>query len=167
MLTVKLNELSYSFIKDKQSLVVDKRKVDLKLKHTHYSVIEATYNNQTFDIEILEIDEECKKATLRINGKKVELEGQTSLDKMLEKLGMNQKIEQEEKHIQAPMPGKVIEIICQEEQHVKKGDNLIILEAMKMENVLKAPSDGVIEKIYVSNNQSVEKNQILIDLETE
>ncbi|OHX68342.1 acetyl-CoA carboxylase biotin carboxyl carrier protein subunit [Flammeovirga pacifica] len=167
MLTVNLNDKCFSINKDKQSLIIDNRKVDFHLKKTHHNVYQVTYNNSTFDIEIINKDEEYKATTLKINGKTVEVQGKSSLDAMLEKLGMNQKVEHEEKHIQAPMPGKVVDILCKEGQHVQKGDSLIILEAMKMENVLKAPSDGVIEKIFTSTNTSVEKNQTLIDMETE
>jgi len=50
-----------------------------------------------------------------------------------------------------------------EGQAVKKGDTLLILEAMKMENALKSPADGVIKKVAVSKGMAVEKNQLLIE----
>jgi biotin carboxyl carrier protein len=60
------------------------------------------------------------------------------------------------------MPGLVHQILISEGQIVKKGDALLILEAMKMENVIKSPADGTATKIRVSKGQNVEKNQVLI-----
>ncbi|MCC7050886.1 MAG: acetyl-CoA carboxylase biotin carboxyl carrier protein subunit, partial [Bacteroidia bacterium] len=48
---------------------------------------------------------------------------------------------------------------------VTKGDALMVLEAMKMENILKSPGDGIIKKINVSKGQAVEKNTVLITFE--
>ena len=64
--------------------------------------------------------------------------------------------------IKAPMPGLVVRITVEEGAEVKKGDSLLVLEAMKMENVIKAPGDAVVGKIKVNAGQAVEKNQLLI-----
>jgi biotin carboxyl carrier protein len=65
-------------------------------------------------------------------------------------------------HILAPMPGLVIDVSVKEGASIKKGDPLIVLEAMKMENILKSPVDGIIKKVNVSKGSIVEKNQVLI-----
>ncbi len=67
--------------------------------------------------------------------------------------------------IQAPMPGLVIEISVQEGEPVQKGDVLLMLESMKMQNELTAPRDGKISRIHVSENQNVERKQTLLILE--
>jgi biotin carboxyl carrier protein len=56
----------------------------------------------------------------------------------------------------------VVRITVEEGTEVKKGDSLLVLEAMKMENVIKAPGDAVVGKIKVNAGQAVEKNQLLI-----
>ena len=66
------------------------------------------------------------------------------------------------KDIKAPMPGLILDIMVEVGQEVKKGDALMILEAMKMENVLKSTGEGTITSIEVEKGQSVEKNNILI-----
>ena len=66
--------------------------------------------------------------------------------------------------IHAPMPGLVLEINVSEGQEVEKGDPLLILEAMKMENVIKAPGNGIIKKIHVEKGNPVEKNELLVEL---
>ena len=65
--------------------------------------------------------------------------------------------------LKAPMPGLVVRIEIEEGQKVKRGDGLIIVEAMKMENELKAPHGGTIKAIKVKQGQAVEKNQILLE----
>jgi biotin carboxyl carrier protein len=67
--------------------------------------------------------------------------------------------------LKAPMPGLVLKIEVEPGQHIKKGDGLVIVEAMKMENELKAAASGVVKEIKIKPRQSVEKNQILIIFE--
>jgi pyruvate carboxylase len=62
------------------------------------------------------------------------------------------------------IPGTVLEIYVKEGDKVKKGDVLMILEAMKMKNRLKAPADGIIEKICVSAGARVKKGEPLIEM---
>ena len=69
------------------------------------------------------------------------------------------------KEVKAPMPGLVVSVIATKGQEVKEGDSLLILEAMKMENVLKSPVDGVIKNIKIEETNTVEKNEILIEFE--
>ncbi|HEC22319.1 MAG TPA: biotin/lipoyl-binding protein [Chloroflexi bacterium] len=64
--------------------------------------------------------------------------------------------------IRAPMPGLVVSVPVEMGQEVSKGDNLVILESMKMENELKAPRDGRIERINIKAGDSVERDQILV-----
>ena len=56
----------------------------------------------------------------------------------------------------------VLNILVGEGQAVKKGDSLLVLEAMKMENILKSPADGIIKKVVATKGTAVEKNQLLI-----
>ncbi len=64
--------------------------------------------------------------------------------------------------IKAPMPGLIVAIPVIEGQPVKKGDVLVVLESMKMENEIKAPRDGVVAGVRVQTRQSVEQNQLLV-----
>jgi biotin carboxyl carrier protein len=64
--------------------------------------------------------------------------------------------------IKAPMPGLVLEVLVSKGDEIKVNQPLVILEAMKMENVLKSPTDGSIKKVEITKGDSVEKNQLLI-----
>ena len=70
----------------------------------------------------------------------------------------------EGKTMLAPMAGTILRILVKEGQPVKKGENLIVLEAMKMENEIVADKDGIIRSILVKANDSVESDQPLLIL---
>lgn len=70
-----------------------------------------------------------------------------------------------EYHLKAPMPGLVVSIAVDEGQEVKKGQVLLILESMKMQNELKSPRDGVVNRIKVKAGESVEQKQALLSVE--
>ena len=63
------------------------------------------------------------------------------------------------------MPGLVVDILVAEGDDLEKGHNLLILEAMKMENIIKIPNAGKVKSINIQKGQAVEKGQILIELD--
>ena len=68
-------------------------------------------------------------------------------------------------HLKAPMPGLVVTVPVEEGQEVKKGQVLIILESMKMQNELKSPRDGTVNRIKVKAGESVEQKQALLSVQ--
>ena len=66
--------------------------------------------------------------------------------------------------IKAPMPGLIVAVLAVEGQIVKRGDVLVVLESMKMENELRAPRDGSVTAVRVQTRQSVEQNQALVTI---
>jgi biotin carboxyl carrier protein len=69
------------------------------------------------------------------------------------------------KVIKAPMPGLILEIKVSRSDRVHKHQPLVIIEAMKMENIIKSPADATIKRVAVTSGQSVEKNDLLIEFE--
>jgi len=65
--------------------------------------------------------------------------------------------------VRAPMPGLVVKVEVAEGDQVEAGQGLVIVEAMKMENELKAEAAGVVARIHVAAGEAVEKDQILVD----
>jgi len=63
------------------------------------------------------------------------------------------------------MPGLILEINVEVDQEVNENDTLLILEAMKMENVITSPRSGIIKSISVNKGEAVEKNQLLIEFQ--
>ena len=83
----------------------------------------------------------------------------------LDKMGMSAGADEKMDSVKAPMPGLVLDILVEAGQAVNKGDNLLILEAMKMENIIKASGNGVVKSININKKDAVEKNQLLIEME--
>jgi len=67
-------------------------------------------------------------------------------------------------NLKAPMPGLVVAVPVAEGQAVRKGDNLVILESMKMQNELKSPREGTVARVKVKPGDGVEQNQILVTI---
>ena len=65
----------------------------------------------------------------------------------------------------SPMPGTILKVNVKEGDTVKAGDSVVILEAMKMENDITAPKDGVVKKLFVTEKQAVAKGEALFEVE--
>lgn len=70
-----------------------------------------------------------------------------------------------EKRIAAPMPGKVTQIPVKKGDEVKKGDLVLVIEAMKMENHIYAPVDGKVKKVLAKKDGLCKANEILVEFE--
>lgn len=69
-----------------------------------------------------------------------------------------------EYHLKSPMPGMVVEVRVVEGQSVSSGEQLIVLESMKMQNEIRAPQEGIVRSIRVKVGERVEQNQILLTI---
>ena len=119
-------------------------------------------DNQSYNAEIIQADYVKKEFVIKVNGSIYQLKAQDDLDLLLEKLGMSNGSAAKVKEVKAPMPGLVLDIRVVPGQTVQKGDVLLILEAMKMENAIKSATDGVVKQVKAVKGQSVEKNQLMI-----
>ncbi len=125
----------------------------------------AIINNQSLTLELLGVDETCKQFTVVVNGVKYQVELQNQFDALLKQLGMDKLAAGKVNNLKAPMPGLVLRINVAVGDTIKKGDALLVLEAMKMENVIKAVGDGVVKKINATERTAVEKGHILMEFE--
>lgn len=129
------------------------------IKNRHSNVI---YKNKSFNVEILEQDRINKTLELKVNGTTYHVEMEDQYDQLLKKLGMDYSSSNKVKDLKAPMPGLVLKVLIEQGKEVAKGDNLLVLEAMKMENMIKSPTDGIVKKIAIKQGDKVEKNELLI-----
>lgn len=67
--------------------------------------------------------------------------------------------------IKAPMPGSVVKLLVEEGEEVKAGQSLVIVEAMKMENEVRSPVDGVVKAVNVSAGDSVGTTEVIVEVE--
>lgn len=84
--------------------------------------------------------------------------------KRLREVSGGSQVKEGEFSLAAPMPGLVVAVPVEEGQPVAKGENLVILESMKMQNELKAPRDGTVSAVRVKAGDSVNQNQVLVTL---
>lgn len=85
-------------------------------------------------------------------------------EKRLKTAGGGKVSETGEFHLKAPMPGLVVAIPVEENQPVEKGQVLVVLESMKMQNELKAPRAGTVQRIKIKPGESVEQRQTLLSV---
>lgn len=86
-------------------------------------------------------------------------------DLLLERYGLAETAAAGTQAIRAPMPGLVLSVAVEPGQHVSEGTGLAVLEAMKMENELRAEHDGTVKAVHVSPGDAVGKNDLLLELE--
>jgi len=97
-----------------------------------------------------------------VDGLPISLQITTERDRLLTKMGHSTGANSQKQDLKSPMPGMVLKILVKVGDQVAKGDPLLILESMKMENVLKAAHNGVVADISAQEGTSVEKNQLLL-----
>ena len=134
----------------------------IKIKENTYHVIK---DNKSYNLEVLSIKPEEKSFFIKVDGIKYQFNAKDKYDELLHSLGMDNLASKKVSDLKAPMPGLVLEVSVEGGQQVSKGDALLILEAMKMENVIKSPTDGVIKSISINKGETVEKNQLILNFE--
>lgn len=122
-------------------------------------------DNVSYKAEIVKADFLTKNYTVKVNGNIYEVNLANSLDLLIKQMGFEVGSAKQVNAIKAPMPGLVLEISVTAGQEVQEGDNLLILEAMKMENSFTSPRAGIIKSIAVNKGQAVDKGQLLIEFE--
>lgn len=118
-------------------------------------------NNRSFRARLVNRNKAQHTATFEIEGELFEVKVLDQFDELVDKMGINLSVAQV-KDLKAPMPGLVLKIDVQPGDVVEKDQPLLILEAMKMENVLKSPAAGTISSIEVTAGDKVDKNQVLL-----
>ncbi len=114
-------------------------------------------------IDNIEVDKQ--NISFSIDGKFVTTVVKDEQELLLERLGFSTDELASAGLLEAPMPGKILELLVAEGDEVEEGQPVAILEAMKMENELKAPAAGKVASIAVSNSDNVEKNQTILEIE--
>ncbi len=122
-------------------------------------------DNKSYSAEIMAKDFYLKKYVISINNSSYEVVILNELDLLIRDMGFELSTNKNIDSISAPMPGLILDISVRVGQSVNEDDQLVILEAMKMENILSSPRDGIIKSISVKKGDAVDKNQLLIEFE--
>ena len=134
----------------------------IKKTNENYHIL---HNKASYHSAITQSDFYNKTYTVTINNTSYTVRITDSLDAKIKAMGFATAGSKQVKAIKAPMPGLLLDILVTEGQAVKENEPLLILEAMKMENVILSPRDGVIKTISLSKNDTVDKSQLLIEFE--
>ncbi|WP_074409233.1 MULTISPECIES: acetyl-CoA carboxylase biotin carboxyl carrier protein subunit [Aquimarina] len=154
-------KVSVNTIFDFEFTEEDISKIDIvsNSKSTHHIL----KNNKSFHTEIVQSDFNTKKYTVKVNNNSYQVDITNELDAQIAAMGFSIGSSKQVNAIKAPMPGLLLDIQVEIGQEVKEDDPLLILEAMKMENIILSPRDGVIKSISASTGDAVDKGQLLIE----
>jgi biotin carboxyl carrier protein len=146
-----------------QGILIDGQPFTWDISRISAGYFHIIQNNKSYKAEVVKAEKTAKSFTLKINNNTHTVDVKDKFDLLLEKLGMNNNAAGKVNNIKAPMPGLIIDMKVKAGDSVKAGDQLLILEAMKMENILKSPGEGVVKLVKVKKGDTVEKNQVLIE----
>ncbi|MDX9992977.1 MAG: acetyl-CoA carboxylase biotin carboxyl carrier protein subunit [Anaerolineales bacterium] len=105
-----------------------------------------------------------EKWEVLLHGRLYQAEVEDEREKRLRSASSGGLVEGGEYQLKSPMPGLVVAILVEEGQQIVKGQVLLILESMKMQNELKAARDGTISRVRVRSGESVEQKQTLLSV---
>jgi biotin carboxyl carrier protein len=163
MYQIKVNDkFNFDVAIANQEVTVNNELITLDSLTLNAESTHVLYNNKSYSITVETFNKIEKTATIKVNGNPYTLVIKDRFDELLKQLGMDNLTANKIQEIKAPMPGLVLNVLVKEGLTVKKGDNILVLEAMKMENILKSPTDGTIKTIKIKQGDKVEKNEILI-----
>ena len=120
-------------------------------------------DGRSYNVLVLKEDKENKTVRLRIGAKTFTVVLEDEQRHLMHALGLDKAMQTVAKDLKAPMPGLVLKVLVKPGDVVKKNDAVLILEAMKMENVIKAPGDAVVSAVHVQERVAVEKGQLLLN----
>lgn len=166
MLQLTVNDKNtFSVTQEDGKFVIDGTSPSWDVNVQSNGLVSVLFNDKSYMAIVEHIDRESKSVTLSINGQRYKTAIKEPIDQLLTNMGFDTKSGQKLEPIKAPMPGLVLKVLVERGQQIRKGDGLVILEAMKMENVLKATANGTVKAIKVNERSVVEKGTVLIELE--
>lgn len=134
----------------------------LKVSKSKFHIL---HNNKPYNAEIVKSNFNNKSYQIKVNNNTYNVNIINELDVLIKELGFTIGTTKHINSIKAPMPGLILDINIEVGQEVKEGDSLLVLEAMKMENVISSPREGIIKTLTVNKGETVLKGQLLIEFQ--
>lgn len=161
-----MNKDFKALVEGQQEFVFSQRDIDglrvIKQQHNGFHLL---HDRRSINAEVVEYDFANRSYQVRINGNIYRVNIIRDIDNLIKSMGYSFGSSRAASSIEAPMPGIIIGLPVKKGQSVKKGDTLLVLEAMKMENTIVSPMDAVIKRIHVAVGDTVNKNKLLVDFE--
>ena len=163
MYQVKVNgKYDFEIDKNGNGLSVNGEAVHVDMKQLSASGWHIIDQLKSYNAEVVSFNATEKTAEIKVNNNIYTVTAKDQFDVLLDKLGLSSLNSAKVSEVKAPMPGLVLKVFVAIGDEVKKGDNLFILEAMKMENIIKAPADVIIKAVKLKPGDKVEKGQVLL-----
>jgi biotin carboxyl carrier protein len=163
MYQIKVNDqFDHKVDRTGQELLINDNNINAdvqQLSPTTWHIIEQL---RSYNAEVISFDKVEKTAQIRVNNNIYNITAKDRFDVLLDKMGLSGSATAKISELKAPMPGLVLKIFVKDGDAVQKGDSLFILEAMKMENIIRSPVDTVVKTIKIKPGDKVEKGQILV-----
>jgi biotin carboxyl carrier protein len=165
MYKLKINNNSeFNIERNKGELLINGAAMDADIQTVNLKAYHIILNGyEGYNAEIVSFDAQEKSAQIKINGNNYMVTAKDQFDLLLDQMGLSSLNATKVREIKAPMPGLVLKMFVNVGDEVKKGDNLFILEAMKMENIIKSPADVTVKAIKMKSGDKVEKGQVLLE----
>jgi len=139
------------------------KKVDIRLREDPNGFSYIVWKNKKYMLDVIEKNQ--NRYTIMVNGVWHSFSVETPISlkrrRYLEQQGDSSSVI----GIEAPMPGKIIDIMVEEGGEVKEGDPVIILEAMKMQNEISSHVTGVVKSVAIRKHDTVMKDDVLIEIQ--
>jgi glutaconyl-CoA/methylmalonyl-CoA decarboxylase subunit gamma len=153
----------YSFsLPLKQSIRIGKRNYEVKLKADEKFGTYILWKNRKYPVEIVRSRQNKYEILFNDISYTFTVETPFSLQRM--KVLNAQKGKAVAEYVKAPMPGKIIDVLVREGSVVQRGEPVVILEAMKMQNEILSPVNGTVVKISAKPNTNVMKDDLLVEI---
>lgn len=165
-MTQKLLNSTYSMTVNGQHIEVSREELEtFDIIGDSRNTQHVLHNETSFEAELIEADFTIKTYKVKVNNNIYNIIINNPLGQLIKDLGFEIGAGKQINEINAPMPGLILDIHIKIGQEVKENDPLLILEAMKMENVILSPREGIIKSIAIEKGNAVDKNQLLIAFE--
>lgn len=145
-----------------EEVMINGKKTDIKIFENENGFTYILWKKKKYLAEIIEKNQ--NKYIVLINGVSYYFSVETPISYKRKKYLDKQKSNTKSEVVEAPMPGKILEVLIEENTQVKEGDPLLILEAMKMQNEISSPVSGKIKKVFIKQNDTVLKDDMLIEI---
>ena len=146
----------------KQTIKIGKREYEVKLKSDEKLGTYILWKNRKYPVEIIKSRQ--NKYEILFNDISYTFTVETPFSLQRKKVLDARKGKVEQELVVAPMPGKIIDVLVREGATVTRGEALVILEAMKMQNEILSPVNGIVVKVGARPNTNVMKDDLLVEI---
>ena len=147
----------------KNKMEIDGKEYDIELHYNPETGLYLIWNGKKYPVEIVKSKQNKYEILFNNISYSFTIETPFSLKRM--KVLKANRTSVGNISVKAPMPGKIVDVFCQKGSKVTRGETLLILEAMKMENEILSPMDGTVIAVSVSKENTVMKDDILVEIE--